>query len=167
MSQQLPVQEQVQPKQPKEMTADEKAAQVLKAIDTGSELSDLDEFRILENKGIEYVLIHPKRKKEDLKIYVTPLSMKDHGVYLETMEKIKNKTVKEQNDIVIEFIAKVIEVDIDVLNEYVTYEDLPIITSLFACAIYEGKKLFKKKILDKQTYRQARIHIESAIKNHG
>jgi len=167
MSTQLPPQEQTQLRK-EEFTVEEKVAQVAEAMKPNDDdITELDEFKIIENKGIEYILIHPKRKKEDLKLYITPLSMRDHGLYLETMETMKGKNTTEQNNLVTEFIAKILDVDLELLKEYVTYEDLPIITALFACAIYEGKKLFKKKTIDKTIFLGALKTIQSATINLG
>jgi hypothetical protein len=148
------------------ITAEEKAAQIFDASKpVDYDLTDLDEFNILENKGIEYVM--KKEGKEDLKIYVRPLTLSEHSRILEMQDKFKNMKELEAIKVTLDIFSKFFNMPAEILADYMTQDDITSIFALFACALYEGKKLFKKKKLPKEEYQLAISTIKTAIMNHG
>lgn len=155
----------------KGVSADEKIAQITAAtvVPKEEQLSDLDELNILENKGIEFVL--KAYDKPDLKLYIRPLTLREQRIILELQETVKGIKINDLEGIrlVTKAFSELLKVNAEVLEEYMTAEDITEIFALFACAMYEGKNLFKKKKLPSKYLTIARESIQKATvaMNHG
>lgn len=148
------------------MDANEKIAQVTATVIPPAEeqLSDLDELNILENKGIEFVL--KATDKPDLKLYIRPMTLREQRIILELQDTVKGVKVNDLEGIrlVTKAFSEMLKVSPETLEEYMTVEDITEIFALFACAMYEGKNLFKKKKLPSKYLTVARNSIQQSIK---
>ena len=127
------------------LTAEEKAAQIFEANQVpDDDLTDMDEFNILENRGIEYLL--KAEGKEDIKLYIKPLKVFEYRKLLEIDELTKNgSTSGEIIDLTLKYFSDFFKIPADDLNMYLEKDDIERISALLGYAIYTGRKMFSKK----------------------
>ena len=134
-----------------------------------SDLSDLDELNILENKGIEYIL--KASGEPDYKLYVSPLPIGQYARILDLSDKIGKMSELEGIRSTLKLFSDLFKTPVEILDKYLTEDDTINLYGLLACSHYEGKRLFKKKKLPKAEYMLAvktiRLHIRSALKTLG
>ena len=61
------------------LTFDEKVAQVKEVVKQDEQLTDIEEFDIIEGKGIEYIL--KAQGLPDLKVYIAPLKIAQYRLF--------------------------------------------------------------------------------------
>lgn len=125
------------------MDAQEKAAQIEKTIKEveGEPLTEIEEFRILSGKGIEFPLLNGEM------LYIPPLSMSQYDCLLDLEQLDKLTDAKEVINKRVEIVAKVVNRKAEELKELICKTDIEDILQLALYSGLAGRSIFKKKVL--------------------
>ena len=128
------------------LTFDEKVAQVKEVVKQDEKLTDIEEFDIIEGKGIEYIL--KAQGLPDLKVYIAPLKIAQYRLFydIETATRT-GKPIPEIINITSASFAKIFNIEQATLENYLDRDDIEKISTLLGCGVYLGKAMFKKKHL--------------------
>ena len=144
-----------------EFTAEQKIAEVTKAIKetTIDDLTPMEELNILEEKGAEYIF---KNGEKTYKMYIKPLTIRQQRQITEHDEKIKVAPQLEQKLITLKLWAELFNADYDELESACTDDDFVNVWAVLAVVQFNGRSIFKKKVIDNkelQTAKRAINHL--------
>jgi hypothetical protein len=128
------------------LTFEQKVQQVAAVVPKDDELTEEDEFDIIEGKGIKYVLT--AIGKPDIELYVAPLKLSQYRLFYDIDKANRSgMPVNDVLDITAKALANIFKIDPAVIEDYLDREDIEKLSTLLGAGIYMGKGMFKKKRL--------------------